>query len=307
MSLTEFEPGMSSHWQSIIDNSAWSPSPLGGPEYAATMNMAWGKTYILKTDKLFIPFVKSSVTNLKILRSDCYQGLRFNSLPGCESISADLLRILPSKCALQLDLPEELYTPCKEILARHNFSEQGNYLYYKVHLPKNYEAWFMQKGMDRSNIRKADKAGIEVKIGGIEMLDDFYRMFLCSFERWQKEDRAKDPHPLERFHRMFEMQSSNAKIACALYDNKVISAVIFCHYKNTAGAFNSGTDFEYQKLRASDYAFSEIIRYLIAQGVKELHLGGTLGGKNLSQFKRKLGASEYKIIYCNPPSFPPFT
>ena len=284
---------MSSRWRSIIDNSAWSPSPLGGPEYAATMNMAWGKTYILETDRLFIPFVQSSVTNFGFLKSECYQGLRFNSLPGCEKIDGELLSALPQKCSLQLDIPEELYKSSQDILRQNHFSEQGNYLYYKVHLPSSYDEWFTQKGMDRSNIRKADKAGIEVEIGGMEMLEDFYKMFLCSFERWQKEDRAKDPHTIERFRRMFEIPSSCTKIACARYEGRVVSAVIFCHYKNTAGAFNSGTDFEYQKLRASDYTFSEIIRYLIGQGVGELHLGGTLGGKNLSQFKRKLGATEY--------------
>jgi len=295
---------MAAKWQNIIDDSPCSPSPLGGPEYSATMNIAWGKTFILESNNLFVPLFKSTATNFKILKSDSYQGLRFNRLPGYERIDTDILKSLPIKCTLQLDLPEELYQPAREELARHHFIEQGNYLYYKVHLPASYEDWFRQKGMDRSNIRKAEKAELTVTIGGIEMLEDFYRMFLCSFERWQKDDRAKEPHPLERFQRMFEMQSSHTKIANAIYEGKVISSVIFCHYKNTAGAFNSGTDFEYQNLRASDYAFSEIIRYLIDQGVKEFHLGGTLGGKNLSQFKRKLGATEYKSHIVTRHRFP---
>lgn len=283
-------------WQDALDVSERSCSPLGGPEYSATMNMSWGKTYIYQSNNLFIPLIQRKFKTLKIINSIEYQGVRFNSFQGIKNLDQNLLSDLsqlPTNCHMRLHIPEDFYLPLRQEFKKLNFIEESKYPYYIIPIPDQFDKWFLQPGLQRNTIRKAEKSGVTVSFGGIEMLEDFYKLFMCSFDRWKSKDRAKKPHSIERFRRMFEIPHSKAQIALASHEGVPVSAVIFAYYKNIAGAFNAGNDYRFSSLRAGNFIYSEIIRYLTTTGVRELNMGGTIGSDKLSRFKKNLGAKEY--------------
>jgi hypothetical protein len=296
MVLTTFSNKFIEPWQDAVDRTTFSPSPMGGPEYASTMKYSWNKTYIFQHGDLFMPFAKSRTKHFGIISSNLYCGVRNNSLLGLESIDADSIRALkelPEKCCIHLHVPEELYLPHKEIFESLYFYPLEKYPYYKISLPDSFEEWYSRPGICRCNIRRALEYGVEVAFGGLELLETFYELFLCSFRRWKKMKWAKRPYEFKRFQRMFDLPGSRTKVAVAYYTGIPIAAAIFCHYRKIAGALNAGTDYEYQKIRPTNLLHAEIIRYLIYNGVAEYNLGGLMESGNLRQFKKSLGASEH--------------
>ena len=93
-------------------------------------------------------------------------------------------------------------------------------------------------------------------------------------------------------------------MAVARYNEKIISAAIFCPYKRTAAYIAGGSDFEYQNKRASNLLHSEIIRYLIDRGITEYNLGMSLDIKSLERFKESLGAEKLRTVMLERHRFP---
>lgn len=294
-------------WREAVDSGAFSPSPLGGPEYSSTMRKSWGKTFIFRHENLFIPLWKVGTRFSGFLKAQFYEGARFNSLLGIETINDKVFQALESlrKAGfLKLHIPEEIYHPFKEKFHSLDYFPEDVYEYFKVALPASYEEWFNRPGICRKNILRAMDSEVSVGLGGIELLDYFYDLYLKSYSRWKKRCLAGRAHSKERFRRIFNLPGSRTKIALGCYDGKPISAAIFCNYKNTAAAFSAGTDYRFQHMRPSDLVQSEIIRFLIAMGVKEYNLGGNLGSKTLDRFKKKLGGGPYRSYLLGHHRFP---
>lgn len=307
MELTPFDNKYIPLWREAVDSTIFSPSPLGGPEYSATMRKSWGKTCIFRLGSLFIPLCRETTRFSGILKSQLYTGARFNSLLGIKALNKEVfqtLELLRKEGFIKLHIPEEIYLPNRDKFHSLDYYPEYSYEYFKVPLPASYEEWFDQPGICRKNILRALDSEVSVGLGGIELLDHFYDLYLKSFSRWKRRNLAGAAHDKDRFRRMFSLPGSKAKIALACYDGKMISAAIFCNYKNTAGAFSAGTDYKFQSMRPSDLVQSEIIRFLIAMGVKEYNLGGNLGSKTLDRFKKKLGGKPYRSYLLGHHRFP---
>lgn len=307
MELIKFSDNHIPAWQAAVDRTGISPGAIGGPEYAATMKMSWKKTWMFQRGDLFIPLAKEKTSHGRIITSDVFTGVQINSLLGVEKSDHrlfDSLRQLPKRSVLRLHLPQEHYQSHREKCHMHYFFPGKSYSYHRVELPESHDKWFSRPGVKRQNIRRAQKEGVTVEIGGIEFIEDFYRLFLCSFDRWKNRETARAPHGSERFKRIFELPGSKAKMAVARFKEKIISAAIFCAYKRTAAYLAGGSDFEYQEKRAANLLHSEIIRYLIDNGIGEYNLGMSLDIKSLERFKESLGAERFRTVVLERHRFP---
>jgi hypothetical protein len=307
MQLVPFDDNHVHQWRRAVDATGLSPSPLGGPEFSATMQMSWGKNHIFQAGNLLIPLSKESIRHKAVLKSRLYTGVRFNSLLGIETVDDDTFRALAflgNRCFVKLHIPEEIYLPNRERFHSLDYYPEDSYEYFKIPLPAAYEEWFNGPGICRKNIVRALDSDVSVGLGGVELLDQFYEMYMKSFSRWKSKNFTRAAHNKERFKRMFTLPGSKTKIALAFYNGKTISAAIFCNYDRTAGAFSAGTDYRFQGLRPSDLVQSEIIRDLTTIGVKEYNLGGNLGSKTLGRFKKKLGGKPFRSYLLGRHRFP---
>jgi lipid II:glycine glycyltransferase (peptidoglycan interpeptide bridge formation enzyme) len=103
---------------------------------------------------------------------------------------------------------------------------------------------------------------------------------------------------------MFDLPGAQSRIAVARNQQQAVAAVIFCHYRRTAGYLYGGTDFNFQELRPNNLIHAEIVRYLIEQGVNEYNLGMSLGQKELEHFKETLGAKRFFSVSLRRHRFP---
>jgi hypothetical protein len=302
MSLEEFNDSHVSPWRAAVERTPISPGPAGGPEYVATPDKALGKLLILRRGGLFMPLLKARTKAARFLNSDLYEGVQTNSFLGVDQLNDSLLSCLdeiPRRSTILLHLPSTLYKQHCGSFRERGYRFFRDFCYHKVSLTGSFDEWFMRPSVSRGQIRKAIKRGVEITIGGNEMLDDFYEMYLHSFKRWRGQQKAFWYHPGERFARMFDMPDSGTRIALARLQEKVIGAGLICAYSRTSAGLYGGIDYHYRDAKPSNLIYAEVIRRLAESGVEEYNMGTSNDLKNVESFKESLGAVRYKsVIVC---------
>jgi lipid II:glycine glycyltransferase (peptidoglycan interpeptide bridge formation enzyme) len=241
------------------------------------------------------------------VRSDHYTGTRHNSLLGVSDLTAEAieeLSLLPRKCDLTLEMPEERYLAEKRSFAGLFFRPIWRRLFFFLDLPDTYEKWFTSPGVDRAAVRKAQRCGVAVAIGGQEMLASFYETYLASFRRWRQHGLAKAATRLDSFARVFDVPGSRTKVALASYQGQSVSAAVFCAYESTAAVFFAGTNYDYQNLRPGNLVYAEIFRYLIDRKIRLCNIGSDMGNPGLAHFKKMFGPRIQKTAILRRHRFP---
>jgi hypothetical protein len=308
MKLLPFEEKHIPLWRQAVEDTAVSPSPLGGPEFNSTTIRGWGNTFVFMGSNLMIPVARGETTHLRIVKSDVYTGVSLNSLLGTtrmnDQVWSDLAE-LPHRCVIFLDVPEEYYDGNKEKWQALNFHPTERIAYHKIDLPASYDEWFSRPDVKRYNVRVAQKKGLTVTFGGAELLERFYQVYLLSFSRWKDRRTASLPHSFVRFQRLMEMlPDSRGRIATVNHEGRVIAGAIFSHYHRTGGYLYGGIDHAFRTLKANNLLHAEIIRYLIDKGVSEYNLGTSLNLKDLEHFKETLGATRHTSLTLCRDRFP---
>lgn len=302
MSIEEFDDGHVSSWRAAVERTPISPGPAGGPEYVATPDKALGNLLILRQGDLFMPLLRGRTKAARFLNSDLYEGVQTNSFLGVEQLDDSLLACLdeiPKRSTILLHLPDALYRKHSEFFRKRGYYLFKDFYYHKVTLTGSFDEWFMRPSISRGQIRKAIKRGVEISIGGREMLDDFYKMYLHSFKRWQGQQKALWHHPTERFARMFDIPDSGIKTVLAHFQDKVIGAGLVCAYSRTSAGLYGGIDYRYRDTKPSNLIYAEVIRRFAESGVGEYNMGTSNDLKNVESFKESLGAVRYKsVILC---------
>jgi hypothetical protein len=299
MELVKFDISQVAQWQLAADRTAITPSALGGPEFFATQIRSWGNTFVLLADDMLIPMAKSSTSHLGVAKSDVFTGVAVNSLLGIGRMTDQAWAVvaqLPRRCVINLDVPGEYYDEDKDRWKALGFLPLERAVYHRIDLPATYDEWFSRHDVKRYNVRVAERKGLTVTFGGMEMLEAFYQVHLLSFARWKNRRTASKPHELIRLRRLMEMPGSPARIATITHEGHVIAGAIFSFYRRTAGYLYGGIDHAYRTLKANNLLHAEIIRFLIEQGVKDYCLGTSLNLADLERFKESLGARRCESI-----------
>ncbi|MCK4856930.1 MAG: GNAT family N-acetyltransferase [candidate division Zixibacteria bacterium] len=300
--LVPFSEELVTLWREAIERTPYTPGPVGGPEYVTTPKNALDRVLVFQSGDLVIPLLKRRTTHFGIVGADSYEGVQTNSFLGVASLDDSVfnsLEALPLKADIILHVPTPLYEQAKRRLEEHHFYPLRSFSYYKVMLPGTYDEWFKRHEVSRSEIRKAIRGGVTIAIGGEEYLDDFYRMYLLSFQRWQDQSKANWHHEYDRFKRMFAIPDSGTKIAIAYSGCRTIATALICCYRRHAAALYGGFDYEYRAIKPSNLLYAEVMRYLIENGCEEYNMGTSNDMPEVDRFKRSLGGKEYKsVILC---------
>ncbi len=307
MILTPLLPEHSQRWRDAVDRTGISPCPTGGPEYAASMDVAWNNTFVFKAGDLFMAFSRRKSSHLGLMTSDNWVATQYNSLlgiasPNHETIAA--LARLPRACVITLHVPFDDFKPLERDFARLHYYPTGGYDFHKAFMPNGYDDWFHQKAVQRNVLRRAENSGIEVRFGGREQLDQFYQIYQHSVRRWQGRDPRASYHRFDRIERLFSFPGNSVGIAVGYYQGQPISSVIFGKYQRTGSYLFGGFNYEYQHLRATNYVHAMIIKHLANDGIQEYSLGMSLGRANLEGFKERLGGVRYRCIVLTRHRFP---
>jgi CelD/BcsL family acetyltransferase involved in cellulose biosynthesis len=148
----------------------------------------------------------------------------------------------------------------------------------------------------RRNIRKAEKAGVNVVIErSLESLDFFYRMH-CGTRRFH----GLPPQPWSFFQNIHRhvIAAGNGFVALAWHQKRCIAGAVYARWRDQAIYKYGASDRSWQHLRPNNLVMWEAIRWCCRNGIRIFCFGRTEpDNEGLAHFKRSWGSAEKSIRY----------
>lgn len=144
----------------------------------------------------------------------------------------------------------------------------------------------------RTNIRRVYKDNIQVRHGGAELLDDFYRLLSLSWQRLGT--------PIYRkayFAEILARFPDTTRIFIACQGDQPIATAFNGYYKDTVEGMWAGTSPEHQKLQPNYVLYWEMIKHACENGYRHFHLGRSSVDSNAEQFKKKWNAHAHQLYW----------
>jgi FemAB-related protein (PEP-CTERM system-associated) len=157
--------------------------------------------------------------------------------------------------------------------------------------PEQMMAAFSQK--HRHNIRRAQKAGFEVRTGGAELLDDFFDILSFSWHALGT--------PLYRksyFAGLLRAFGTDLRVYVAYHEGRPVATALNGFFKDTVEGMWAGVDPRHAELQPNYVLYWEMIADACRSGYRQYHLGRSTKDSGAQRFKEKwLG--EPKQLYWN--------
>lgn len=145
----------------------------------------------------------------------------------------------------------------------------------------------------RRKIRKCRLNGITVKMGKIELLDDFYEIYSRNMHR------LGSPALPKRWFSALLSQYTNGEVElwCAYHKNKPIGTAFMLEYNGFSEACWVSTLQEYNKLYTSYGLYWEMIRYAVELKGRHFSFGRSTTGSGVHRFKQQWGGFDLPLFW----------
>jgi len=153
------------------------------------------------------------------------------------------------------------------------------------------EQWGKLEAKLRNQVRKAEKSGLTVRHGKIELLDNFYRVFARNM-------RDLGTPVLGRifFANILKYFSEESNIFIVEFQNKPIAgAFTLCHTDTLEIPWASSVK-AFNKFCPNEFMYWELINYAISKGLKRFDFGRCTKESGTYRFKKQWGP-EIKQLY----------
>ena len=137
----------------------------------------------------------------------------------------------------------------------------------------------------RSQIKKPLKEGLKNKIGGLELLDDFYHVFLTNMR-----DLGSPVHSKKLIRNVIESFPENAKIVVIYKDNKPLACSVIVGFKDTLENPWASALSQYSKLSPNMFLYWSMLEYASDNGFKYFDFGRSSPDEGTYKFKQQWGA-----------------
>ena len=152
----------------------------------------------------------------------------------------------------------------------------------------------------RRNVRLARRAGVHLDVGrGGELLDEYYRLFMTSVDRWAANQhepralaraRARRRDPLDKLHAMGRLLGEKFCVILAYLDGVPVSGVIVLYGRTGHGTRAAMDRTRIGRSHASELVYWSAIELACMSGCSTFHLGESGRSRTFAQAKEKFGA-----------------
>lgn len=154
------------------------------------------------------------------------------------------------------------------------------------------ELWSLLSGKVRNQVRKARKSGCRVKIGGIELLDDFYAVFSENMR-----DLGSPVHPAELFAALLGQGLLKAWIvAVYLGDSPVAAAMVFRHHDTLFNPWASSLC-RFRPVCANMLLYWAMLEHGVSGGCRWFDFGRSSPNGATCRFKSQWGATRQPLTW----------
>ena len=160
-------------------------------------------------------------------------------------------------------------------------------------------AWDGMEGRARTTVRKAERAGLTVRVAdGPRDLDEYYRLHLDTVAR-----TGIAPHPKAYFERIWQdfMGSGTARVLVAEHAGRVVAARNFAVFKGASVCWTAASDAHALDLGANSLLQWRAMEWMVDAGIEWSETGEafpaarTGKSQGLTMFKASFGGELYPI------------
>jgi serine/alanine adding enzyme len=137
----------------------------------------------------------------------------------------------------------------------------------------------------RSQIKKPIKEGLQSKIGGIELLDDFYKVFLINMR-----DLGSPVHSKKMLQNVLEHFNDHTRIVIVHKENQPYAASIVSGFKDTLENPWASSLRQYSKFSPNMLLYWTMLEYACTNGYKYFDFGRSTPEEGTYRFKQQWGA-----------------
>jgi len=152
--------------------------------------------------------------------------------------------------------------------------------------------WNKFKGKHRTNIRKAVKNGLEIRVGNKEFLKDLYNILSIG---WR--DLGTPIYPISFFENILNAFGNSLQIYVVVYRGKPIAAAFNGLFRDTVEGMWLYSLREYSKLQTNYFLYWEMIKRACQEGYKHFHLGRSTTESGGTFFKTKWNAIPKQLYW----------
>lgn len=144
----------------------------------------------------------------------------------------------------------------------------------------------------RNQVRKAEKSGLCTVVGGPELLEDFYRVFMVNMR-----DLGSPVHGLSFFASMAQEFGSRLRVRLVREGGKTVGGLIGLCFKDTVLVPWASALREYFPKCPNNLLYWHEIQDRCAQGFKQFDFGRSSVGSGTYDFKRQWGAQPVPLFW----------
>ncbi len=162
-----------------------------------------------------------------------------------------------------------------------------------LYLPASEEALFSSfPAKLRSQIRKPQKEGCTVRIGGRELLDDFYSVFAYNMR-----DLGSPVHSKKMILTMLDSFGVNARIFVVYHTTIPVACSFAIGFKDTLVNPWASFNRTYGKIAPNMLLYWEMLRYAITGGYRCFDFGRSTVDEGTYKFKTQWGAQPQQLYW----------
>ncbi len=146
----------------------------------------------------------------------------------------------------------------------------------------------------RNKIKRPIKAGLKCKIGGIELLNDFYDVFTVNMR-----DLGSPVHSKRFIKNVLDEFFQKTKIGIVYKGKQAIACILVIGFKEVLANPWAAALREYRNLRANTLQYWTLLEYACNNGYTSFDFGRSSPDEGTYKFKQKWGAEPTPLHWYN--------
>lgn len=150
--------------------------------------------------------------------------------------------------------------------------------------------WRSLSAKVRNQVRKAEKSGLKVSIGGGDLLDEFYPVFAVNMR-----DLGSPVHDRRFFRELFGRFEDQARLFIVRDNGRPVGGLVSIQFKDTLHVPWASSLREYFPKCPNNLLYWEAIQHACAEGFRRFDFGRSSIGSGTYNFKRQWGAEPAQL------------
>jgi FemAB-related protein (PEP-CTERM system-associated) len=185
---------------------------------------------------------------------------------------------------IELRQPEPLDT---------DWSVRAHKVSMRLPLPSTYETLFKSYPSKlRSQIKRAQKEGMDVRVGGDELLDDYYRVFSRCMR-----DLGTPVYGKDFFRSILQTFSKEVRLCVVSLHNQPLAAGLVYGFRRTLEIPWAASDKRFSRLAPNMLLYSSVLEYACREGYQEFDFGRSTSDSGTYRFKEQWGAKPHQLYW----------